>query len=125
MATNRLYGAGSSDDQVDIPTLYLIAQYCDEMVPDGNGARRATLVLNVSIDTREDAWSLFNKMYCGRGMHFWANGQISFSQDRPTPVTVSVGSRQHRKRHVYLSFDHGRQPGEYDWRQVQQSEGER
>lgn len=84
LVTNPRYGLGKyfQESSIDKWTLYEIAQYCDEMVDDGNGGREPRFTCNVVIYNEEDAFSLLQKFVSiFRGMIYWANGRFFVLQD--------------------------------------------
>lgn len=90
MLTNTRYGAGEfiSESQVDRYSLYPIAQYCDELVPDGNGGLEPRMVFNAYVTDRGDAYDVLNAMAAVfRGLIYFAEGTIVAIQDRPKNVT--------------------------------------
>ena len=90
--TKDRYGLGDivGVSNVDKWTLYSIAQYCDQLVPDGHGKYEPRFTCNVYLQAREDAYKLIqNLASIFRGITFWASGSIIATQDRPTaPVQV-------------------------------------
>lgn len=77
--TNKRYGLGRyvRPEWLDKWTLYQIAQYCDEMVDDGNGGLEPRFTCNVAIQQPQDAYTLLNNLVSVfRGMLYWANGRI-------------------------------------------------
>ena len=89
LATNTRYGAGKYltgiFGQVDKWSLYQIARYCDELVPDGFGGTEPRFVANIYLQTREDAFKvLTNFASVFRGMLYWASGTIVAVQDSKT-----------------------------------------
>ncbi|NDV19992.1 host specificity protein J, partial [Pseudodesulfovibrio sp. JC047] len=88
MMRNDRYGLGLT--AVDKWAMYEIAQYCDELVPDGFGGMEPRFRLNCVLQTREDAYHVVNTLIsvC-RGLCFWGSGTVTFSQDKPdTPTHV-------------------------------------
>ena len=86
MLTNTRYGLGGLLDAslIDKWALYGIAQYCDELVPDGYGGMEPRFTCNISIDERKDAWRLVNDLISVfRAIAFWAGGTLSAVQDSP------------------------------------------
>ena len=86
MLTAKRYGLGEFVDvsQVDKWALYRIAQYCDELVPNGFGGTEPRFTCNLYIQSREDAYSLISNMasiFCG--VTYWAGGSIVATQDAP------------------------------------------
>jgi hypothetical protein len=79
LCTNKRYGLGNyiRQEWVDKWTLYSIAQYCDELVDDGNGGLEPRFTCNVAIQTPQDAYTLLNNLVSVfRGMLYWSNGRI-------------------------------------------------
>lgn len=82
------YGLGQRIDstQVDESELYRIAQYCDQLVPDGRGGdgMEPRFKCDVYIQSREDAWTVltdFAAMF--RGMTCYGQNQIVTLADMP------------------------------------------
>jgi hypothetical protein len=86
MLTNRRYGLGRYLDpaRIDKFKLYMIAQYCDGAVPDGNGSWERRYTYNGAINTQQDAFSMINTL-CAvfRGSAYWDGGTLSFLIDMP------------------------------------------
>lgn len=65
-------------------TLYQIAQYCDQLVPDGHGGSgtEPRFLCDVYIQSQEDAWTVLNDLAAiFRGSSFWANNQMNVLAD--------------------------------------------
>ena len=137
MFTNDRYGSGRPIEEIDIATLYEIAQYCDEMVPDGFGGEEPRYTINVVLNTAQDAYALYNSILSAfRGMFFWANGQISFSQDSPravdalvTPANVETGffsytssKERTRPNTIYVQYNNPNNNDEPDFEIVEYNE---
>lgn len=92
LITNDRYGLGSfiNPDQIDKWSLYTIAQYCDQMVPDGFGSEEPRFTCNLYLQTREDAYKVVNSMASiFRGIVYWSAGSIVTVQDAPaSPVAL-------------------------------------
>ncbi len=59
------YGFGdriNSPLMVDKWSLYRLAQYCDELVPDGLGGQEPRFTCNIYLQSAEDAFEHFNKV---------------------------------------------------------------
>lgn len=87
------YGLGEyiTESQIDKWQLYQIAQYCDELVPDGFGGTEPRFTFNAVINTREEAYAVVNAIVsCFRGMAYWAAGSVTMTQDSPSDVTRLV-----------------------------------
>lgn len=90
LLTNTRYGAGQfiSESQVDRYSLYSIAQYCDELVPNGKGGYEPRLTFNAYITDRGEAYEVLNAMAAVfRGMLYFSEGTIIAIQDKPKPIT--------------------------------------
>ena len=70
--------------QVDKWELYRIAQYCDQLVPDGRGGMEPRFICNLNLQGRADAWTLLRDISAiYRGMTYWAQGQVFSLSDMP------------------------------------------
>lgn len=82
------YGLGQRIDstQVDESELYRIAQYCDQLVPDGRGAdgMEPRFKCDVYIQSREDAWTVLTDFAAiFHGMTCYGQNQIVTQADMP------------------------------------------
>lgn len=94
MLISERFGLGHriTIDQIDTAKLYEIAQYCDELVPDGFGGFEPRFTLNCVINTRQEAFQILNTMASVfRGMVYWHSGSVAFGYDAPRDVDVIVG----------------------------------
>lgn len=99
--TSERYGLGGfiPESHVDKWSLYTIARYCDELVPDGNGGTEPRFTCNMYLQTRQEAYQLLQDLAsCFRGMIYWSSGTITAVQDAPmdpahlfTPANVVDG----------------------------------
>jgi len=90
LLTNKRYGAGEfiDESQVDRYSLYPIAQYCDELVPDGIGGMEPRMVFNAYITDRAEAYDVLNALAAAfRGMLYFSEGTIVAIQDRPKQMS--------------------------------------
>lgn len=70
--------------QVDKWELYRIAQYCDQLVPDGKGGQEPRFICNLNLQGKADAWTLLRDISAiYRGMTYWAQGQVFSLSDMP------------------------------------------
>lgn len=70
--------------QVDKWELYRIAQYCDQLVPDGKGGQEPRFICSLNLQGKADAWSLLRDISAiYRGMTYWAQGQVFTVSDMP------------------------------------------
>ncbi len=77
---------------IDKWTLYQVAQYCDQMVPDGKGGdgTEPRYTCNVYIQDRNDAYTVLRDFAAiFRGMTYWGGDQIVAMADMPRDVDFS------------------------------------
>ncbi len=89
LITNERYGTGLflNPDDVDVFSLFQIAQYCDEQVSDGKGGSEKRFTFNAVINNRAEAYEVINGIAAAfRGMIYFAQGTIMATQDRPGSV---------------------------------------
>lgn len=71
-------------DMIDKWTLYRLAQYCDQMVPDGKGSEEPRFTCNIYIQSAEDAYSILLKLAgVFRAISFWDGSSIVVDADLP------------------------------------------
>ena len=69
---------------VDKWALYRIAQYCDQMVPNGADGVEPRFLCDMNLQGKADAWSLLRDIAgIYRGMTYWAQGQLVMQADMP------------------------------------------
>jgi predicted phage tail protein len=69
---------------VDKWELYRIAQYCDQLVPNGLGGTEPRFLCDMNLQGKADAWSLLRDISAiYRGMTYWAQGQLVMQADMP------------------------------------------
>ncbi|MGI2056266.1 phage tail protein [Shewanella baltica] len=72
---------------VDKWELYQIAQYCDQLVPDGKGGMEPRYICNIYIQQATEAWQVLRDLASiYRGMTYWSNGQMYSVADMPRDV---------------------------------------
>lgn len=84
---NRLTAAN-----IDKWTLYQVAQYCDQMVPDGKGGSgtEPRYTCNVYVQSRNDAYTVLRDFAAiFRGMTYWGGNQIVALADMPRDIDYS------------------------------------
>jgi predicted phage tail protein len=92
LLTNSRYGLGDfiQPEWVDKWTMYQIAQYCDQLVDNGQGNSgvEPRFACNIHIQQPDDAYNvLMNFASVFRGMIYYANGTIyTTQQDDKSPV---------------------------------------
>jgi predicted phage tail protein len=91
LVTSERYGLGAfiDADQIDKWALYDIAQYCDEMVPDGFGGEEPRFTCNLYLQTRQEAYTVISTMASiFRGLAWWASGSITAHADKPSDAEM-------------------------------------
>ncbi|EEW1811154.1 phage tail protein [Escherichia coli] len=77
---------------IDKWTLYQVAQYCDQLVPDGKGGSgtEPRYTCNVYVQERNDAYTVLRDFAAiFRGMTYWGGNQIVALADMPRDVDYS------------------------------------
>ncbi|WP_225935540.1 phage tail protein [Pseudomonas muyukensis] len=124
ICTNDRFGLGRRIKpwMVDKWELYRIAQYCDQLVPDGKGGQEARFICNLNLQSKAEAWSLLRDIAgIYRGMTYWAQGQLYSLADMPRATdfdfaytranviggkfSYSSGSERSRYSRALISYD--------------------
>ena len=77
---------------IDKWTLYQVAQYCDQLVPDGKGGNgtEPRYTCNIYVQERNDAYTVLRDFAAiFRGMTYWGGDQIVSLADMPRDVDYS------------------------------------
>ena len=86
VVTNKRYGLGGrlGEFGADKWALYQVAQYCDQLVPDGFGAQEPRFTCNVWLTEQRSAYQVINDI-CSifRAMPVWNGQQLTVVMDRP------------------------------------------
>ncbi|MCK3852084.1 phage tail protein [Pseudomonas sp. W2Jun17] len=91
------YGLGDRIDatMVDRWALYRIAQYCDQLVPDGKGGQEPRFTCNLYLQKQTEAYAVLQDLASiFRGMAFWDGSQIVVNADMPGDPVFSYGPAQ-------------------------------
>ncbi|MEQ4708317.1 DUF1983 domain-containing protein [Providencia huaxiensis] len=123
LVLNNRYGCGDriKASQVEKWGLYKIAQYCDELVPDGRGGngKEPRFLCDVYIQSQESAYQVLRDIAAiFRGMTFWADNKVNAIADMPATIfrtftnanivggkpSYSGGSIQNRYTQALVSF---------------------
>ncbi|MFU4249345.1 phage tail protein [Pseudomonas aeruginosa] len=86
VCTNNRFGLGRRIKpwMIDKWELYKIAQYCDQLVPDGKGGQEPRFLCDLNLQSRAQAWTLLRDLSAiYRGMTYWAQGQLVSQADMP------------------------------------------
>lgn len=86
VVTNKRYGLGGrlGEFGADKWALYQVAQYCDQLVPDGFGGQEPRFTCNVWLTEQRSAYQVINDI-CSifRAMPVWNGRQLTVVMDRP------------------------------------------
>lgn len=86
IVTNKRYGLGNrlGEFGADKWTLYQVAQYCDQLVPDGFGGKEPRFTCNAWLTEQRSAYDVINDI-CSifRAMPVWNGQQLTIVMDRP------------------------------------------
>ncbi|WP_049315085.1 TipJ family phage tail tip protein, partial [Pseudomonas aeruginosa] len=80
LVLNPYYGLGERIDQsmVNRWALYRIAQYCDQLVPDGKGGQEPRFTCNLYLQKQEEAYAVLQDLAAiFHGLAFWDGSQIT------------------------------------------------
>ncbi|EBR9318670.1 host specificity protein J [Salmonella enterica subsp. enterica serovar Panama] len=87
LLTHPRYGLGQRIGLADVDkwALYAIAQYCDQLVPNGFGQDEPRMTCNVYLADRRKAYDVISD-FCSvmRCMPVWTGQRMTFIQDRPS-----------------------------------------
>lgn len=91
---------------VDKWELYRIAQYCDQLVPNGIGGQEPRFLCDMNLQGKADSWSLLRDVSgIYRGMTYWAQGQLVMQADMPRSQDIDYVFT--RANVVDGNFDYG------------------
>ncbi|ROQ53681.1 host specificity protein J [Pseudomonas putida] len=69
---------------VDKWEMYRIAQYCDQLVPNGVGGQEPRFLCDLNLQGKAEAWTLLRDLSAiYRGMVYWAQGALFMQADMP------------------------------------------
>ena len=86
ICTNNRYGLGDFLLAADIDkfSLYKVAKYCDELVPDGKGGTEPRFRSNIYLTKATDAYKILKDFATVfRGILFWSDSKFSAILDEP------------------------------------------
>lgn len=86
LCTNKRYALGNrlSEQMIDKWSLYRLAQYCDQLVPDGKGGQEPRFTCNVYIQSAESAFDILSKLAgVFRAISYWDGNSIVCDADLP------------------------------------------
>ena len=107
LVLNPYYGLGERVDatMVDRWNLYRIGQYCDQLVPNGQGGMHPRPTCNIYLQKQADAYAVLQDLAkIFHGMSTWDGSQITFNADMPgDPVYTYNPSQILNSGHIQYS----------------------
>ncbi|NWC96068.1 MULTISPECIES: host specificity protein J [unclassified Pseudomonas] len=91
------YGLGNRIDatMVDRWSLYRIAQYCDQMVPDGKGGQEPRFTCNLYLQKQAEAYAVLQDLASiFHGLAYWDGSQIVVNADMPGDPVYTYNQTQ-------------------------------
>lgn len=91
------YGLGDRIDatMVDRWSLYRIAQYCDQMVPDGKGGQEPRFTCNLYFQKQAEAYAVLQDLASiFHGLAYWDGSQIVVNADMPGDAVYTYNQTQ-------------------------------
>lgn len=86
LALHPYYGLGDRIDSSMINrwSLYRIAQWCDQLVPDGKGGQEPRFTCNLYLQKQAEAWAVLQDLAAiFHGLAYWDGNQIAVNADMP------------------------------------------
>ncbi|ENX33528.1 hypothetical protein F889_02189 [Acinetobacter colistiniresistens] len=95
LCTNKRYALGNrlTEPMIDKWSLYRLAQYCDQTVPDGKGGEEPRFTCNVYIQSAESAFVILSKLAgLFRAISYWDGSSIVCEADLPQDTMFTYTS---------------------------------
>ncbi|MFW1996899.1 phage tail protein [Acinetobacter guillouiae] len=95
LCTNKRYALGNrlTEPMIDKWSLYRLAQYCDQLVPDGKGEQEPRFTCNVYIQSAESAFDILSKLAgLFRAISYWDGNSIVCEADLPQDTMFTYTS---------------------------------
>jgi predicted phage tail protein len=95
LCTNKRYALGNrlTEQMIDKWSLYRLAQYCDQLVPNGKGGQEPRFACNVYIQSAESAFDILSKLAgLFRAISYWDGASIVCEADLPQDTMFTYTS---------------------------------
>ncbi|KQW88140.1 phage tail protein [Acinetobacter sp. Root1280] len=95
LCTNKRYALGNrlTEQMIDKWSLYRLAQYCDQLVPNGKGGQEPRFTCNVYIQSAESAFDILSKLAgLFRAISYWDGNSIVCEADLPQDTMFTYTS---------------------------------
>ena len=92
LLTDTRWGAGIPESSLDVFDFYNVSQYCNALVPDGNGGQEPRFSCNMVINTRKEVYATIQELTSlFRGIAYYGAGSLVLNQDKPTDSRYQIG----------------------------------
>ena len=92
LLTDTRWGAGIPESSLDVFDFYNVSQYCNALVPDGNGGQEPRFSCNMVINTRKEVYAAIQELTSlFRGIAYYGAGSLVLNQDKPTDSRYQIG----------------------------------
>ena len=92
LLTDTRWGAGIPESSLDVFDFYNVSQYCNALVPDGNGGQEPRFSCNMVINTRKEVYAAIQELTSlFRGIAYYGAGSLVLNQDKPTDSLYQIG----------------------------------
>ena len=92
LLTDTRWGAGVPESSLDVFDFYNVSQYCNALVPDGNGGQEPRFSCNMVINTRKEVFAAIQELTSlFRGIAYYGAGSLVLNQDKPTDSRYQIG----------------------------------
>lgn len=97
LALHPYYGLGDRIDasMINRWSLYRIAQWCDQLVPDGKGGQEPRFTCNLYLQKQAEAWAVLQDLAAiFHGLAYWDGSQIAVNADMPQDPVYTYTTSQ-------------------------------
>lgn len=97
LALHPYYGLGERIDasMINRWALYRIAQYCDQLVPDGKGGQEPRFTCNLYLQKQAEGWAVLQDLAAiFHGLAYWDGSQIVVNADMPQDSAYTYSGAQ-------------------------------
>uniref|UniRef100_UPI0035A22457 host specificity protein J n=5 Tax=Pseudomonas mosselii TaxID=78327 RepID=UPI0035A22457 len=97
LALHPYYGLGDRIDasMINRWSLYRIAQWCDQLVPDGKGGQEPRFTCNLYLQKQTEAWAVLQDLAAiFHGLAYWDGNQIAVNADMPQDPVYTYTTSQ-------------------------------
>ena len=89
LLSNKRYGLGISKENIDLDSFIETANYCDELIDDGDGGQEKRFQLDIAIQQAKSSLDLIQDILgTFRGFLIYSSGEIRLAVDAPVSAPV-------------------------------------